>query len=238
MNKISWIIFVIVTVGILALLVGLSGNSKLDVSVVDVNAVQSANDQNGNIGDHIFGKADSKVTLIEYGDFQCPPCASIHPGIKSIIELYKDQMQFIFRNFPITTSHANAKAAAGTAEAAGLQGKYWEMHNKIYESQSSWSNLSGTERTDFFAGYARDLGLDMDKYNAALAETLDSTSITTKINYDYALGKKAGVSATPSFYLNGVRLDSSTLGDETKLKEAINAELIKAGIELPISTTE
>ena len=227
MNKITWIIFAVVTVGILASLIIFSGNSKLDVSTTDTNAIQIANDQNGNIGDHVFGKTDSKVTLIEYGDFQCPPCGSIHTVIKAITEEYKDKLQFVFRNFPITTSHPNAKAAAGTAEAAGLQGKYWEMNDKIYESQSDWSNLSGTERTDFFAGYAKELGLDMDKYNADLAGTTNSASITMKINYDYALGKKAGVDATPTFYLNGVKLSSDVLGNETKLKEAIDAELKK-----------
>jgi protein-disulfide isomerase len=227
LSKITWIIFAVVTVGILASLIIISGDSKLDVSTVDTNAIQIANDQNGNIGDHIFGKVDSKVTLIEYGDFQCPPCGNIHPGIKAITEQYKDQLRFVFRNFPITTSHPNAKAAAGTAEAAGLQGKYWEMHNKIYESQSAWSSLSGTERTDFFAGYAKELGLDMDKYNSDLAGKTNSTSVNEKINFDYALGKKAGVDATPTFYLNGVKLGSDALGDETKLKDAIDAELKK-----------
>lgn len=233
MNRTTWIIFAVFAIGILATLVIMSNNSKLNVEQIDPVAIQVASSQNGNIGDHIFGKVGSKVTLIEYGDFQCPPCGSIHPGIKAMIELYKDQLQFVFRNFPITTSHPNAKAAAGTAEAAGLQGKFWEMHDKIFESQSDWSNLSGTERTDFFAGYAKDLGLDMDKYNADLAGTTNSASINMKINFDYALGKKAGVTATPSFYLNGKLLGEAELGDETKLKDAINAELIKAGIELP-----
>lgn len=229
MNRITWIIFTVATIGILAMLIIFSGNTKLNVDAIDVNAIQTANAQNGNIGDHIFGNPDSKVTLIEYGDFQCPPCGSIHPKIKAITEQYKDQLQFVFRNFPIATSHPNAKAAAGTAEAAGLQDKYWEMHHKIYESQSDWSNLSITERTDFFANYAKELGLDMGKFNADIT----TSAISEKINYDYALGKKAGVDATPTFYLNGTKLDSAVYVDETKLKDAINAELTKAGIELP-----
>jgi len=233
LNKITWIIFAVFTVGILGLLIIFSNSSKLNVSTIDTNIVQSANSQNGNIGDHIFGKSGSKVTLIEYGDFQCPPCGSAAPVIKAISEQYKDQLQFIFRNFAITTSHPNAKAAAGTAEAAGLQGKYWEMHDKIYASQSDWSNLSSTERTDFFTKYAKDLGLDIIKFNADLAETNDSTSINAKINYDYALGKKAGVEATPTFYLNGVRLDTTVWSNNTKLKDAINTELKKAVITLP-----
>ena len=233
MNKISWIIFTVFTVGLLAVLIVFSNSSKLDVSAVNINIIQKANSQNGNIGDHIFGKTGSKVTLIEYGDFQCPPCGNIAPLIKSVTEKYKNQLQFVFRNFPITSAHANAKAAAGTAEAAGLQGKYWEMHDKIYAGQASWSDLSITERTDFFANYAKDLGLDMAKFNADLAGTTNSVSINEKINYDYALGKKAGVDATPTFFLNGAHLDPSAWSDEAKLKSAINAQLTKAGIDLP-----
>jgi len=225
MNKITWTIFALVTVGILALLIIFSGNSKVDVSTIDANTIQTGSSQNGNIADHVFGNSDSKVIFINYGDFQCPGCGNVHPQIKAIVEQYKDQIQFVFRNFPITTSHPNAKAAAGAAEAAGLQGKYWEMHDKIYESQSAWSNLSGTnnERTDFFVGYANELGLDTTKFKADLA----SAAVSEKINYDYSLGKKIGVDSTPTFYLNGVKLDSAIWGNETKLKEAINTELEK-----------
>ena len=231
MSKTAWIIFSAVAIGALGLLIFFSGSSKLNVSEIDVNAVQTASDQNGTIGDHIQGKEGSKVTLIEYGDFQCAPCGSMYPRVKSISEKYKDQVQFIFRNFPIATSHPNAKAAAGTAEAAGLQGKYWEMHDKIYAGQADWSELSGTERTDFFANYAKELGLDIDKFNADLAAA--PTTINKKIDYDYSLGKKAGVEGTPSFYLNGVKLDTTVYGDDAKFKEAINNELTKAGITPP-----
>ena len=185
MNKIKWIIFVALTIGVFGLLIAFSNNSKLDISTIDPNAIQLADSQNGNIGDRIFGNLDSKVILIEYADYQCPPCASAYPTIKKIADQYKDKIQFIFRNFPITTSHPNAKAAAGTAEAAGLQGKYWEMHDKIYDTQSDWSNLSGTERTNFFANYAQDLSLDMDKFNSDISGSTNSTSINKKINYDY-----------------------------------------------------
>lgn len=229
MNKTAWIIFSVLTVGILAILVIFSGNSRTDVSKTDVNTIQKASSQNGNIADHIFGKVGSKVTLIEYGDYQCPPCGSIYPVVKSIASQYKDQLQFVFRNFPITDAHPNAKAAAGSAEAAGLQGKFWEMHNKIYETQSDWSDLSITERGKFFENLAIGLGLDIKKFNADLSKN----SINEKINYDSALGKKALVNATPTFYLNGKKLASSAYGDEAKLKETINLELKKAGIELP-----
>lgn len=229
MNKTAWTIFTIIVVGILALLVIFSGSSRTDVSKTDVNTIQKASSQNGNIADHIFGKVGSKVTLIEYGDYQCPPCGSIYPVVKSIADQYKDQLQFVFRNFPITDAHPNAKAAAGSAEAAGLQSKFWEMHDKIYETQADWSDLSITDRSKFFENLAKGLDLDIKKFNADLS----TTSINEKVNYDSALGKKAGVNATPTFYLNGVKLESSVYGSEVKFKETINTELKKAGIALP-----
>ncbi len=231
MNKTAWIIFSLVTVTILGSLVVVSTNNRLDVSKIDTNVIQLASSQDGNIGDHIFGKVDSPVTLIEYGDFQCPGCGAIYPTVKEVTDKYKDQVQFVFRNFPITTAHANAKAAAGAAEAAGLQGKYWEMHDNIYAAQSAWSDLTGTNRSDFFTNFAKQLGLDVDKFNSDIA----STAVTSKINYDYALGKKAGVEGTPTFFLDGTKLDSNTWGDKTKFEAALDAELTKAGIALPAS---
>lgn len=229
MNKISWIIFSAVTVGALGLLIYFSDSTKTDVSKIDINTIQTADKQNGNIADHVYGKVGSKVILINYGDFQCPGCGSIHPVIKSVTEAYKGQIQFVFRNFPLTDAHPNAKAAAGSVEAAGLQGKYWEMFNKVYESQADWENLTGTERSDFFAGYAKSFGLDVDKFNTDVA----SAAVSKKIDFDKALGTKANVEATPTYYLNGTKLDSKVWSDETKLKEAINTELKKAGIALP-----
>lgn len=221
------------TIGFLGALVWYSNSTKINVSNINLNAVQTASEQNGNIADHVFGKADSKVTLINYGDYQCPGCGTAHPTIKTVTELYKDKIQFIFRNFVLTDIHANAKAAAGAAEAASLQGKYWEMHNKIYESQSGWESLTGEERTDFFAGYAKSFGLNVDKFKTDMA----SSSIIKKIDFDKMLGQKAGVNATPTFFLNGTKLESKIWGDESKLKEALNAELKKIGIDPPAEST-
>lgn len=231
MNKVSWTIFAVVTVSILGLLVFFSKSetTTIDVSKTDITSVQKGNNDNGNIADHVFGKEGSKVTLIEYGDFQCPGCGDEHPVVKAIIEKYKDQLQFVFRNFPLVNAHANAKAAASATEAAGLQGKYWEMHDKVYESQDDWNTLTGQDRTDKFVSYADILGLDTDKFRTDMA----SEEVSAKINYDYELSKKAGVKATPTFYLNGTNIDSETWSDEAKFKAAINAELKKANIALP-----
>lgn len=229
MTRNRWIIFVIIAVGILLLMIISSGNSGIDVSNVNVNAVQAGTNQNGNIPDHVLGKAGSKVTLIEYGDFQCPPCGNIYPVVKSISQQYKNQLQFVFRNFPISDLHPNAKAAAASAEAAGLQGKYWQMHDKLYETQNDWSSLSASDRTNFFDGQAKALGLDMKKFDADMS----ATNVTQKINFDIAVGNKASVSATPTFFLNGKKLDSSAYDTESNFKNTINAELKKAGIPLP-----
>lgn len=234
MNKKAWTIFIVVVLGILGVLIVSSHNTtaKIDVSVIDANNIQPALVANGDIADHVFGKTDSKVVLIEYGDFQCPGCGSIHPGIKKIAEEYKDTIAFVFRNFPLpATTHPNAKASAATAEAAGLQGKYWEMNNKIYENQSEWSNLTGVERTDMFVSYAKELGLDEAKFRIDLA----STNVNQKLLFDKAIGEKSGVDSTPSFFLNGTKLTSDQVkdvqgGNGDTLRATINAELKKVGV--------
>jgi protein-disulfide isomerase len=232
LDKIKWIIFTAVTIGIFAVLIIFSNGSAIDVSKVNPNKVQAASAQNGNIGDHIFGKVGSPVTLIEYGDFECPGCGNINPTIIALTEQYKDQLQFVFRNFPLTTIHANAKAAAAAVEAAGLQGKYWDMHAKIYEAQTSWESLSGDERTDFFVKIATDLGLNADKLKTDMA----SSNVDKKISFDQAIGYKVNLDSTPTFFLDGTKLDSSVWGDNTKFTSAINTELNKAGIALPKAT--
>lgn len=229
LNKIKWIIFIVATVGIFGLLVIVSKGNQLDVSGVDPNAIQTAIAANGNIAEHVSGKIGSKVTLIEYGDFQCPACGVSYTTIKPITEKYVNQLQFVFRNFPLTSLHPNGKAAAAVVEAAGLQGKYWEMLDKIYTTQTAWSNLSGNERTSFFESYATALKLDLAKFNTDIA----STAVSSKINYDQAIGFKLDINSTPTYYLDGVKLDPSVSSDATKLTEAINSELTKAGIALP-----
>ena len=232
MEKFKWIIFTAIVIGILATLITFSDNSKIDISKINVNSVQLASKDNGNIADHVFGKVGSAVTLIEYGDYQCPGCGNVNPSIESVVHQYQNQIQFIFRNFPLTTLHPNAKAAAAAVEAAGLQVKYWEMHSKVYASQSDWENLSGTDRTDYFAKLASDLGLNTTKFKSDMS----STSVDKKITFDQAIGFKVNIDSTPSFYLDGKKLDSTIWGEMSKLKDAINTELTKAGIALPKST--
>lgn len=230
MSKAAWIIFgsaIILIIGALVVYSRLNSPST-DVSSLNNNSIMAASDQNGQIGDHTFGKTDSKVILIEYGDFQCPSCGGAHPQIKEISETYKDKILFIFRNFPLTTIHPNARAASAAVEAGGLQGKYWEMHNLIFESQDQWNTLVGSARTDKFVSYAESLGLDKAKFLTDIA----ATGVNQKISFDQALGKKAAVDATPTFFLNGNKVETETAssvvqGDSAKLRALIDAALAK-----------
>ena len=228
MSKAAWIIFGSIVVLILGGLVVYSrlNSPSANVSSADNNSIIAASDQNGQIADHTFGKTDSKVILVEYGDFQCVSCAGAHPQITEITEEYKDRILFIFRNFPLTTIHPNARASSAAVEAAGLEGKYWEMHNLVFETQSEWSSLVGTARTDKFAEYAVSLGLNKDTF----VENLASKDINQKISFDQALGKKVKVEATPTFFLNGEKLtdevSSNTVrGDTAPLKALLDAKL-------------
>ncbi len=232
MSKKAWIIFAAVCVLVLGSLVALSNSKKVNVGDVDTNKVQMASEQTGNIGDHVFGKADSKVIFTEYGDFQCPGCGGMHPTVKTLIEKYDGQITFVFRNFPLTQIHPNALVAAAAAESAGLQGKYWEMHDMLFEKQDAWKNASVKDRINVFSGYAKDLGLDEAKFKTDIT----SENVSKKVSYDLALGKKINVSSTPTFILNGKELGNDTWGDPAKLEAAIVDELKKNNIALPAAS--
>ena len=210
MNKYGWIIFSVVVVGLLGGLViwTRSTNPTVNVSNVNNNSVLTANADSGNIADHVEGKADSKVILVEYGDYQCPSCGNAYPNVKTIMDEYGDRIALVFRNFPLTSIHPNAKVAAASAEAAGLQGKYWEMHDLLYQNQSAWETLDANKRTDGFVSFANQLNLDTTKFKADLT----NAEINKKISYDMTLGKENDVSATPTFFLNGEKLDDATAG--------------------------
>lgn len=217
MTRKTWIIFAIMCIAIIGGLIALSRSSKIDVSHVDVNAIQAASTKNGGIADHVYGNAKSKVIIIEYGDYECPGCATAAPILSQVSQKYKDKIGFIFRNFPLTSIHPNALAAATAVEAAGLQGKFWEMHNAIYTNQSDWENLSGTDRTTYFVNQAKTLGLNTTK----LQDTINNNdNIQKKIDFDRALGSKLGITGTPTIYVNGkdyssTRYNGSHLSTDT-----------------------
>jgi len=238
LSKRTWIIFAVVVVGLFAGLIIFSGNSKIDVSKINPNDIQKASKQNGEIADHVFGVQNSKVVLIEYGDYECPYCDEAYSPIKSVVTQYENQISFVFRNFPLTTLHPDALAGAGAAEAAGLQGKYWDYHDLLYANQSDWDSLSGDQLTNVFVSFAKQLGLNSSKFEADLS----ATSVTQKISFDQALGGKLGIDSTPSFYLDGTSLNGTVENqivqdNTTGLIQAINAELKKNNIALPTTTS-
>lgn len=229
MNRVGWIIFSVAAVALLGGLVIWTriSNPPIDLTGVENNAVIAASEQNGNIADHVKGSDAKEIIFVEYGDYQCPGCGGAHPYVNQVMEEYGDNVTFVFRNFPLTTIHPNARAAAAVAEAAGLQGKFWEMHDILYERQGDWENLEASKRGDIFNGYAQELNLDIEKFNTDVA----GSQAAKKINFDLALGKKVDVSATPTFFVNGEKLDDTTSskivqGDLTDIKAKFDA-LIK-----------
>jgi protein-disulfide isomerase len=146
--------------------------------------------------DHVFGPENARVTLIEYGDYECPFCGAAYPIVKEVQSRLGDRLRFVFRNFPITTSHPHAELAAEAAEAADAQRKFWEMHDLLYESQQH------LEAADLHR-YAEQLGLDVGRFDNELARHVHAE----RVREDFMSGVRSGVNGTPTFYLNGVRHD-------------------------------
>lgn len=162
--------------------------------------IQTQQDKNFNTSQltdsvkHSKGTQNGQVTIVEFGDIQCPACAQAQPIINSTIEKYKDNIYFVFRHYPLTI-HKNAEFAAKAAEAAGEQDKFFEMVDVMYSNQLEWSN--DTNPREDFRKYAQELSLNLDQFNQDMEK--DWENIPT----DYALGNSAGVQSTPTFFING-----------------------------------
>jgi protein-disulfide isomerase len=148
--------------------------------------------------DHIQGPAGAPVTLVEYGDYECPFCGAAYPIVKQVQAQMGEQLRFVFRNFPITTSHPHAEHAAEAAEAAAAQGRFWEMHDYLYEHQRQLEDAN-------LHAYAGEVGLDVDRFDRELAEH----AYAARVREDFMSGVHSGVNGTPTFYINGRRYDAS-----------------------------
>jgi protein-disulfide isomerase len=148
--------------------------------------------------DHLQGPADAAVTLVEYGDYECPYCGAAYPIIKQVQARMGERLRFVFRNFPIATSHPHAEQAAEAAEAAAAQGRFWEMHDLLYENQKRL-------RDQDLRGYAEQLELDVDSFDSDLAEHVHAA----RVQEDFMSGVRSGVNGTPTFYIDGVQYDDS-----------------------------
>jgi protein-disulfide isomerase len=146
--------------------------------------------------DHMQGPPDAPVTLLEYGDYECPFCGAAYPVVKAIQSRLGDQLCFVFRNFPLNEAHPHAQDAAEAAEAAGAQGKFWPMHDMLYENQDA------LEPEDLVQ-YARALHLDLPRFVREMREHIHAP----RVREDFLSGVRSGVNGTPTFFINGVRHD-------------------------------
>ena len=156
--------------------------------------------------DHIQGLDTAPVTLVEYGDYECPYCGDAYPIVKQVQKNLGSKLRFIFRNFPITQIHPHAQHAAEAAEAAAAQNKFWEMHDYLYEHQHALDD-------NHLEKYASRLGLDITQFNHDMA----SHAYAQRVREDFLSGVRGGVNGTPTFYINGIRYNGS-LNLETLLK--------------------
>jgi protein-disulfide isomerase len=148
--------------------------------------------------DHSAGPEDAPVTLVEYGDYQCPHCGRAYPIIKQIQKRLGKRLRFVFRNFPLTQIHPEAEHAAEAAEEAAAQDKFWPMHDRIFERQFALDD-------EHLAEYAAELGLDAER----VAEALTNETYRDRVRDDFMSGVKSGVNGTPTFFINGVRYEES-----------------------------
>jgi protein-disulfide isomerase len=148
--------------------------------------------------DHIQGPADAAVTLVEYGDYECPYCGAAYPIVKEVQARMGERLRFVFRNFPITTSHPHAEQAAEAAEAAATQGRFWPMNDLLFQNQRHLRDRD-------LRAYAEKLGLDVERFDEELAGHVHAE----RVREDFMSGVRSGVNGTPTFYINGVRHDDS-----------------------------
>jgi protein-disulfide isomerase len=148
--------------------------------------------------DHIQGPSAAPVTLLEYGDYQCPYCGQAYPIIKQVQKHLGNKLRFVFRNFPITQIHPHAQHAAEAAESAAAQNKFWEMHDYLYEHQQALDD-------NHLEKYAGELGLDLTRFN----HDMSSHAHAQRIREDFLGGVRSGVNGTPTFYINGIRYNDS-----------------------------
>ncbi|MFA5947125.1 MAG: thioredoxin domain-containing protein [Patescibacteria group bacterium] len=189
---VAWAVGIVAMLGILVLVATLQDNTKTGAQLT--SEILST--------DHVAGKLDSKVTVLEYSDFQCPACGLYAPIVEKLMAEYTDQVRFVYRHFPIYSKHPNAETAARAAEAAGQQNKFFEYAEILFSKQQEWSDIQDPRNK--FKEYASSLGLKVDEFEKYMNSS-ESKSAVTK---DYQGGLKAGINGTPTFFLNGSSIDS------------------------------
>jgi protein-disulfide isomerase len=162
--------------------------------------------------DHVLGPADAPVTLVEYGDYQCPACGAAHPMVKVILKRLGAKLRFVFRHMPLSEMHPYAELAAEAAEAAAAQGKFWEMHNALYEHQDELG-------PDLVTTLAKRLRLDTSRFE----DDLVSGRFRDHVKRDFMGGVRSGVNGTPTFFVDGMRYDG--ILDEPSLEAVLRQRI-------------
>jgi protein-disulfide isomerase len=195
------------------------GNSNISTNIVNTsllvpqNAIETSGFSNGT---YLPASSSATLTLVEFGDYVCPACGVYNPLVKQLLTDFPGKINYVFRNYPLT-QHKNAPISSYAVESAGLQGKYWQMHEKVYATQADWSNLDNPK--DIFIGYAKDLGLNVNQFTTDLSSSL----VLDKVQNDFNDGKTVGITETPTFYLNSQKI--TLTGSYDQLKGLIQSSL-------------
>lgn len=171
---------------------------------------------------HTMGSVTAPVKLEEFGDFECPPCGQFHPVLKKMHEEFGDRLLVTFREFPLTAMHPHAVSAASAAEAAGLQGKFWEMHHMLYDNQKTWHEQFDVRPT--FEGYAKQIGIDVERFK----REINSDLVARRITEDGKRARSLNVGGTPTLFMNGREMPFDTIINEDKFRAAIKQEIESA----------
>ncbi|MEK7635497.1 MAG: thioredoxin domain-containing protein [Patescibacteria group bacterium] len=205
------IIIAVIIAGFVFLGVKFGGNSGSEVPALPVGAISDS--------DWVKGNKGANLTLIEYSDFQCPACASYYPIVKQVMDNFSDKVAFAYRHFPLS-QHKNAELAAITVEAAGRQGKFWEMHDAIFNNQKEWSENSNVK--ELFIKYAGEIGLNVEQFKP----DIESGELKDKVKRDLNSGISAGVNSTPTFFLNAKKISPTSYEDfKNIIEQSINNNL-------------
>lgn len=198
-----WAIVGIIIAG--SIVVVVKGGSSSDGSDKSEPLSGDALELNTTVRDDDWTKGSDKneVVLVEYSDFQCPACGQTAPVVRDLMDEFGNHITFVYRHNPLQSIHANAYDGARASEAAGIQGEFWAMHDKLFEEQGTWSDVSDPQ--ELFVSYADDLGLDADQFET----DYNSGAVEDAVDSDIEMGRTSGVNSTPSFFLNGTRLQPS-----------------------------
>lgn len=201
MNIKTILIFVAVTLGVLLGVGGLlyQFGASADKPIPEI------------AGDKTHARGTGSVTLVEFSDFQCPACLAIQEPLKQILSKYEGKVEFVYRHFPLTTIHKNAMISAQAAEAASIQGKFFEMHDMLFATQATWSGLADPK--EIFVGYAKEIGMDNEKFSA----DLNSQVVKDAISKDLLDTTRFRLTGTPTFFINGTKIEFGQI--ESKLAE-------------------